>query len=642
MKVCRFFAARERSRTKCLRKTAFAGALRKTSVLGGTLLGACTLLNGFAVGQETGSQARSKVTFATMQIGQNASVVSAEANSKSKRIRLSDGLDSPAEIAKFSGSLTELGELNTSHPEAGSLTNAIGVAKPRSSAIQNPVPSTSAPERIPELGRRDQPMRLTDRSVAPLPVQAPIKVIPSVELRPTRPVTIHMDSVSAKGTVSTPSGFAITDGATAATVVGQGVDLASLANSRPIRQVVVKPASAAPQNIASSARAPQSVAVRMEMQSLPEKSDASRLASQDIQIVKRGKPFRLSDSSSPQIRTITSTPSLDSESLTLTDLPQATDREALANNEAEVSGTPGLAEALPTQVQPQVSASVAAPTSLQPIATKPKSLDVPVAVAEDIANQGFSNRPISLAETRAPGPESAMVALPPEPSNLKPAVPATLPEPVPAPSLPEATHVVTSTAPSSPTASTTALASSVQPKQMLLEETSKPLIPEVEETTETVRKDLPIREGKLVSLRPEATTTIECKTTLSEYSIEHPKTCRVVKTSDNKLTLIALQPGKTRVAFVTTNSEGESFIELRQVEVQATSLPKDSRAAIAEELTATISQMYETKTVSVIAKNDEFIVSGTAATEKDARKILSLVRKTTLCPVVDKLKAHYK
>ena len=146
----------------------------------------------------------------------------------------------------------------------------------------------------------------------------------------------------------------------------------------------------------------------------------------------------------------------------------------------------------------------------------------------------------------------------------------------------------------------------------------------------------------MVSLRPEATTTIECRSTLSEYSIEHPKTCRVVKTSENKLTLIALQPGKTRVAFVTTNSEGESFIELRQVEVQGTTLPKDSRAAIAEELTATIAQMYETKTVSVVAAGDEFVVSGTAATEKDARKILSLVRKTTLCPVIDKLKAHYK
>ncbi len=645
MKVCRFFAARERSRTKCLRKTAFAGALRSAFVLGGALLSACTLLNGLAAGQETASQGRSKVTYASMQGGNNASTVSAVANRSSKKIRLSDGLDSPAEVAKFSGSLTELGEFDTSHPEAGSLTNAIGAPKSKPTPAPNTKPNTSSPERTPELGNRDQPMRLTDRSETRLPLQAPVKVIPGIELRPTMPVTIQMDSVS-QGVVPTPSGFAITDGAAAAAVVGRGVDLASLANSRPIRQVVVRPASAAPQRITSSARRPHSVAGRAGMESQPKKIASQELASQEVEIVQRGKPVRLSESFAPQAPTITSTASSDSGSSQLTKLPQATDPKALGDTEAgfqqaEVVGTPSLAKAPPTQVQEPVSAPepTMVPVALQSIVEKPILKDVPLSMAQNTADQGFSNRPISLAGSSEPSRESTATVLPPKSSSLRPAAPNTLPEPVRAPSLPETTLGVTSNVPSCPA---DALAPSVEPKQKLVDETSKPLIPESEEATEKIRKDLPIREGKSVSLRPEATTTIECKTTLSEYSIEHPKTCRVIKTSENKLTLIALQPGKTRVAFVTTNSDGESFIDLRQVEVQGTTLPIDSRAAIAEELTATIAQLYETKTVGVIAKGDEFIVSGTAATEKDARKILSLIRKTTLCPVIDKLKVHYK
>ncbi len=640
MKVFSLFAARERSRTKCLRKTALAAALRSTFVLGVALLGACTLLNGLAAGQETGSKGRSKVTIAPLQSGNNTPTVSAATTPSSKEVRLSDGLDSPAEVARFSGSLTELGEFDTSHPKAGSLTKAIGVPKPKPTPAQNTEPNTSSPERTPELGNRDQPMRLTDRSVARLPLQAPVKVIQRIELRPTMPVTIQSDSVS-QGVVQTPSGFAITDGAPAASVVGQGVDLARIANSRPIRQVVVHPASAAPLRIASFARKPHSVAVRAGMRSQPKKIVSKELASREVEVVQRGEPFRLSVSLTPQAPTNTSTPTSDSGASTLTKLPQATKPKTLGNMEAgfqqaEVVGTPSLAKKLPALVQEPVSAPK--PTIVS-IVEKRILQDVPASMAQDTANQGFSNRPISLAGASEPSRESIAAALPPKSLSLRPAAPIALLEPVRAPNLPETTLGVTSNVPSSPAAE---LTPSVEPKQNLVDQTSKPLIPKSEEATETIRKDLPVREGKLVSLRPEATATIECETTLSEYSIEHAKTCRVVKTSENKLTLIALQPGKTRVAFVTTNSDGESFINLRQVEVQGTKLPIDSRAVIAEELTATIAQLYETKTVRVIAKGDEFIVIGTAATEKDARKILSLIRKTTLCPVVDKLKAHYK
>lgn len=122
-----------------------------------------------------------------------------------------------------------------------------------------------------------------------------------------------------------------------------------------------------------------------------------------------------------------------------------------------------------------------------------------------------------------------------------------------------------------------------------------------------------------------------------EYSVEHPGICRLIQTSETTLSLIGLQDGDTRIAVVTASGEQERNIEIRGVRVASASAPQGRLQTLAREVTQTIKRLYPYGDVQVVASGEELIVQGYVQAEKDARKIVSLVRKTSLSPVIDRL-----
>jgi hypothetical protein len=122
-----------------------------------------------------------------------------------------------------------------------------------------------------------------------------------------------------------------------------------------------------------------------------------------------------------------------------------------------------------------------------------------------------------------------------------------------------------------------------------------------------------------------------------DYSVEHPGICRLIQTSDKSLSLIGLQEGDTRIAVVTAGGQEDRNIEIRGVRVAGGERPLSRLQNLAREITQTIKRLYPYSDIQVVASSDELIVQGYVQLEKDARKILTLVRKTSLTPVVDRL-----
>ncbi|MEM7476054.1 MAG: pilus assembly protein N-terminal domain-containing protein [Planctomycetota bacterium] len=152
---------------------------------------------------------------------------------------------------------------------------------------------------------------------------------------------------------------------------------------------------------------------------------------------------------------------------------------------------------------------------------------------------------------------------------------------------------------------------------------------------------LPVENGKAITLNCKEATQLSITSNIVEHSVENPEICQVVKVGNNELSIIGLKPGQTRIAFVKANSSGQNEITIRPITVQAKST-LDSRGKLASDLATTVAQMFGTKQVQIRPYEDGLIVEGYAATEKEARKILSFIRKTALVPVEDRLKAHYK
>ncbi len=131
--------------------------------------------------------------------------------------------------------------------------------------------------------------------------------------------------------------------------------------------------------------------------------------------------------------------------------------------------------------------------------------------------------------------------------------------------------------------------------------------------------------------------TLSTDYSIAELSVEHPHICQLLKTSDRSISVIGMRPGTTRIALISYDSQGERAVDVREVAVGESAPTEVNLPELIGEISQTVKRMYPKSDVQITAYQDYVLVRGYTNYESDAKKILSLVRKTSLAPVVDQL-----
>ena len=146
--------------------------------------------------------------------------------------------------------------------------------------------------------------------------------------------------------------------------------------------------------------------------------------------------------------------------------------------------------------------------------------------------------------------------------------------------------------------------------------------------------------GEPISVEKQGLVSLRVGAPILQCSAEHSTVCRVFKTGETTLSVVGIANGKTRVAIVTAPEGGKQQVEIREVRVGTEESKQVSLKQIAKEVAKTVTKLYPDCDVDFIAEGDRLVVEGFAGSEREARKVLSFVRKTTLSPVVDKLQVR--
>ena len=134
--------------------------------------------------------------------------------------------------------------------------------------------------------------------------------------------------------------------------------------------------------------------------------------------------------------------------------------------------------------------------------------------------------------------------------------------------------------------------------------------------------------------------TLTAQFVITELSVEHPGICQLMQTGESTVSLVGLRPGDTRIALVMVNDSGERQVEIHEVSVASAVRGSQSLSDMAAEMSRSVGRLVPNSDVEVVAYEDYLLVHGFTHYESDAKKILSLVRKTSLVPVVDQLKSN--
>ena len=153
--------------------------------------------------------------------------------------------------------------------------------------------------------------------------------------------------------------------------------------------------------------------------------------------------------------------------------------------------------------------------------------------------------------------------------------------------------------------------------------------------------DRPPTIGERLEVGLHESVNVETAQPISGLSVEHPELCQVLKSGERSVSFVGLKAGQTRVALFTTNASGERKIEIREVVIAGAENRQADMKSLASEIGESVHRMYPNSHIEVIAEAEGLTVQGYAASEAEAKKIISLVRRTSLQPVVDRL-ATYK
>lgn len=126
--------------------------------------------------------------------------------------------------------------------------------------------------------------------------------------------------------------------------------------------------------------------------------------------------------------------------------------------------------------------------------------------------------------------------------------------------------------------------------------------------------------------------------TIQGLSVEREEICQLIQSGPRTFSVVGLREGETRIAVV-SDVNGQRKIEIHHVIVGSSKQTANDPATLASEVSHTISQLYPRSKIRITPRGSQLVVSGTVDSDDTAKKILSLVRKTTLTPVVDELQA---
>lgn len=143
--------------------------------------------------------------------------------------------------------------------------------------------------------------------------------------------------------------------------------------------------------------------------------------------------------------------------------------------------------------------------------------------------------------------------------------------------------------------------------------------------------------GKEFKVAVKDSFAVQSIETIQALSVEHEDVCQVIKSGPKSFTVVGLQDGETRVAVI-SEVDGQRKVQVHNVVVGTPkSTTTTNPAALASEVSQTVSQLYPRSRVRITPRGTQLVVSGSVDSEDTAKKILSLVRKTTLNPVIDEL-----
>lgn len=133
---------------------------------------------------------------------------------------------------------------------------------------------------------------------------------------------------------------------------------------------------------------------------------------------------------------------------------------------------------------------------------------------------------------------------------------------------------------------------------------------------------------------------LSVRSTIVQTSVEDPSVCQLIQSGERNLSLVGLKQGSTRVAIVTTDGSQEPQVRVYQVAVGRGDKAEYGLTELAEGIDQTIARLYPSSNIRVRTGDGKLVVSGTAGSEDEARRVLSLVRRTSLMPVVDQLETR--
>lgn len=143
-----------------------------------------------------------------------------------------------------------------------------------------------------------------------------------------------------------------------------------------------------------------------------------------------------------------------------------------------------------------------------------------------------------------------------------------------------------------------------------------------------------------ISVTVEQAAPLSVRNAIVQTSVEDPSVCQLIQSGERSLSLVGLKAGTTRVAIVTSSNGSEPKVRVYQVSVGRGAKAEFGLTELAGGIDETISRLYPSSRIRVRAGEGQLIVSGIASSEEEARKVLALVRRTSLMPVTDKLQAR--
>jgi hypothetical protein len=164
-----------------------------------------------------------------------------------------------------------------------------------------------------------------------------------------------------------------------------------------------------------------------------------------------------------------------------------------------------------------------------------------------------------------------------------------------------------------------------------LDDSERPAITPPDQEVRPFPTAVPISQSIQLSVADGKTLLLD--NTVDRIEVEHLGVCKPMSTGQNRLVVVGLQPGETKVA-VWFAEQSEPRVYTVQVSGEE---PADDQANQLAQFAGELDAMFPGAQVTIEPLHEGLVVRGIAPSGDAATKILRLVRRTHIVPVVDQL-----